>query len=168
MENRSRSWNRNSRRWIFCKPPGISRCHWLLIIVLLFTNVAFSKPLPDAAMVGTCSKEGNPLQKADSYEHWHSKVILDHLNPNPEIDGERPTPKTLWSINTKGERLLFHPSFWPDIDFRCGSLTITYSENVLVPSISYHHTFKEVDFHPGKSCILKKDRFAWICPSGEG
>ena len=74
----------------------------------------------------------------------------------------------LWSVNSKGDRLLFHPSFWPDIDVRCGSLTITYSENVLVPSISYHHTFKEVRLPSGKKLYIEKRPLFLELPLSEG
>jgi pyruvate formate-lyase activating enzyme-like uncharacterized protein len=61
-----------------------------------------------------------------------------------------------WAINTKQERLQFHESLWPVMDFNTGRLLITYSEAVLAPTISYRCAFREVRLDSGKKIFIEK------------
>ncbi len=52
--------------------------------------------------------------------------------------------KETWYLSGKKERLFFHESLWPTIDFSDGELQVSYSEAILSPSISYRCAFREI------------------------
>ncbi|RJQ70013.1 MAG: radical SAM protein [Desulfobacteraceae bacterium] len=64
--------------------------------------------------------------------------------------------KPHWALSAKKDRLQFHPSLWPLIDFSSGRLRLTYSEAVLAPCISYQHMFKELRLAAGKKIYIEK------------
>ncbi|MDA8139952.1 MAG: radical SAM protein [Desulfobacteraceae bacterium] len=64
--------------------------------------------------------------------------------------------KQRWAVNTNQDRLQFHESLWPFIDFNAGRLLITYAEAVLAPNISYRCAFKEVRLDSGKKIFIEK------------
>jgi hypothetical protein len=71
---------------------------------------------------------------------------LDRMGMDPER----------WTINTKKDRLHFHETLWPLIDWTACRLIITYAEAVLCPTISYHCAFKEVRLESGHKIYIEK------------
>lgn len=61
-----------------------------------------------------------------------------------------------WTIDSKRQRLQFHPDLWPLIDFSNGRLMVTYYEAVLAPHISYRFAFKEVKLASGSKIYIEK------------
>lgn len=61
-----------------------------------------------------------------------------------------------WAINTRQDRLQFHPTLWPFIDFNAGRLLVSYFEAVLTPGISYRCAFKEVRLDSGQKIFIEK------------
>ena len=78
------------------------------------------------------------------------------LNPIVQQLETRDPTRQRWAINTNQERLQFHESLWPFIDFTAGRLLVTYSEAVLAPTISYRCAFKEVRLDSGKKIFIEK------------
>lgn len=71
------------------------------------------------------------------------------------LEKQDPT-KQSWTINSKKNRLQFHPELWPLVDFSGGNLLVTYCEAVLTPHISYSCAFKEVKLDSGSKIYVEK------------
>ncbi|MBI5063782.1 MAG: radical SAM protein [Desulfatitalea sp.] len=61
-----------------------------------------------------------------------------------------------WTLNTKGDRLGFHPALWPHLELTAGRLTIGYAEAVLTAQVSYRCAFKEVRLSPAAKLYIEK------------
>ena len=61
-----------------------------------------------------------------------------------------------FSLTGKKDRLSFHESLWADVNFNGLFLTVSYSEAILSPAISYRYVFKEIPISPGKKIVVEK------------
>lgn len=66
----------------------------------------------------------------------------------------------LFSLSSRKDRLYFHKSLWPDIDFHDVDVKISYLEAMLRPAVSYQHAFKEIRLNAGKKIVVEKKTHA--------
>jgi len=62
----------------------------------------------------------------------------------------------LWSLSHSRERLLFHQSLWPTIDFSEVELRIAYAEARLCPHITYRRAFTKVPINPQRTLVVER------------
>jgi len=62
----------------------------------------------------------------------------------------------LWEISGKGDRLKFHETLWPSIDFTGMTLEVTYTATSLKASVSLRHSFKEIPLNRKKKVVIEK------------
>jgi pyruvate formate-lyase activating enzyme-like uncharacterized protein len=73
-----------------------------------------------------------------------------------EILTRRDINRKLWSPTGQKDRLFFHETLWPLIDFCQCELRLTYAEAVLSPNLSYRCAFKEIRLNSDKSLYIEK------------
>ncbi|MDZ7667594.1 MAG: radical SAM protein [Desulfotignum sp.] len=62
----------------------------------------------------------------------------------------------LWEVSSKGDRLKFHETLWPKIDFTDMTLEVTYTASSLKSSVSFRHSFKEIALNRKKKVVIEK------------
>lgn len=62
----------------------------------------------------------------------------------------------LWSLSHARERLFFHETLWPTIDFSDVELRIAYAEALLCPHITYRRAFTKVPINPQRTLIVER------------
>lgn len=75
---------------------------------------------------------------------------------NAEALTNRGNDPKLFSLTGKKDQLFFHESLWPQMNVERLSLSVSYGEAFLIPSVSYRHLFKEVPVNAGKKIIVEK------------
>jgi uncharacterized protein len=66
------------------------------------------------------------------------------------------TDTGLWEVSPKGDRLKFHETLWPKIDFTGMTLEVSYTATSLKSHISLRHAFKEIPLNSGKKVVIEK------------
>jgi pyruvate formate-lyase activating enzyme-like uncharacterized protein len=79
-----------------------------------------------------------------------------HIGPQAEHLQRCGVPRDHWVLNAKNDRLAFHPSLWPKLDFSGGRLAVAYTEAVLTSQISYRCPFKELRLTPAAKIYIEK------------
>ncbi len=62
----------------------------------------------------------------------------------------------LWEISGKGDRLKFHETLWPKIDFTGMTLEVNYTASSLKSSVSFRHSYKEIPLNRKKKVVIEK------------
>ena len=68
------------------------------------------------------------------------------------------TDGALWGFGSSRERLLFHPSLWPLVDFSPFRLLIQYAAARQLPAVSYRNPFTAVRLATGKQLVVERER----------
>ena len=66
------------------------------------------------------------------------------------------TDTSLWDVSRKGDRLLFHETLWPKIDFNGLTLEVSYTASSVKSHVSFRHAFKEIPLNHKKKVIIEK------------
>ncbi len=66
------------------------------------------------------------------------------------------TDTGLWEVSSKGDRLKFHDTLWPEIDFTGLTLEVSYTATALKSHVSLRHAFREISLNPGKKVVIEK------------
>jgi len=75
---------------------------------------------------------------------------------NAETLAAQNPEKTLWQISGNKEQITIHPSLWSFLDKTDTCLSLTYSEAVLSPVLSYQNPFKEIRLDSGMKIYAEK------------
>jgi hypothetical protein len=62
----------------------------------------------------------------------------------------------LWEVSSKKDRLTFHDTLWPKIDFTGMTLEVSYTATSLKSHVSLRHAFREIPLNPGKKVVIEK------------
>ena len=62
----------------------------------------------------------------------------------------------LWALGQAGERLFFHATLWPMVDFTGVDLGIGYAEALLCPHITYRRAFTNVPLNPNRALVVER------------
>ncbi|MDQ5984420.1 MAG: hypothetical protein CSYNP_00115 [Syntrophus sp. SKADARSKE-3] len=60
-----------------------------------------------------------------------------------------------WNLR-EGEGLFFHPSCWPDVDFKDCSLVAHYCDTAIRSSVSYQNMFKKIQISTQKKVVIER------------
>lgn len=62
----------------------------------------------------------------------------------------------LWEVSSKKDRLTFHDTLWPKIDFNGLTLEVSYTATSLKSHVSLRHAFREIPLNPEKKVVIEK------------